>query len=310
VKFSKWIFAIILAIAVYAIFVVFSDVSLLVVQLENMDIRFFLLGICVIFTGLVLRVFRWHLMLKVLDVKINLKSTFLIYFSGTAFGLSPGRLGEVAKSHYLKRLVHTPVSTSAPTIIVERLLDVFAIMILLIFIFLISGKQHESIILVLITLSVSLFLIYQKKFLQSILSKMESLPLLGKISRKLIPVLDIIYVLTKPKILGKTLSFSILAWAIEALLVFFILKSFGIELSVITSQFIYIISSLVGSVSFLPAGIGAVEGSLLGLLLSEDISYDDALAPILVIRLIGLWMTILFGVIMNRITEITILKNK
>ena len=97
---------------------------------------------------------------------------------------------------------------------------------------------------------------------------------------------------------------------IEASVVYFILKAFGISLSIITTQFIYVISSLIGSISFLPGGIGTTEGGLLGLLFLQEISYDDALGPVLVIRLIALWMTILFGIIMCRIIEITILKGK
>ena len=239
-----------------------------------------------------------------------LKSTLLIYFSGTAFGLSPGRLGEVVKSHYLKRFVNTPITVSAPTIIVERFLDVFAILLIAFFAFLFSGIHHESVIFGFSALFISLFLIYQKKFLIRILTRIESIPFLGKISKNLISSIDIIFVLTQPKILGKTLSLSIISWVIEASVVYFVLKAFGISLSIITTQFIYVISSLIGSISFLPGGIGTTEGGLLGLLFLQDISYDDALGPVLVIRLIALWMTILFGVIMCRIIEITILKGK
>ena len=309
-KPSRWIFGIILGICVYAIFVLFSDVSLLIEQLENIEIQFIIMGVFVVFVGLVIRALRWHLMITRLNVKINLKSTLLIYFSGTAFGLSPGRLGEVVKSHYLKRFVNTPITVSAPTIIVERFLDVFAILLIAFFAFLFSGIHHESVIFGFSALFISLFLIYQKKFLIRILTRIESIPFLGKISKNLISSIDIIFVLTQPKILGKTLSLSIISWVIEASVVYFVLKAFGISLSIITTQFIYVISSLIGSISFLPGGIGTTEGGLLGLLFLQDISYDDALGPVLVIRLIALWMTILFGVIMCRIIEITILKGK
>jgi len=309
-KPSRWIFGIILGICVYAIFVLFSDVSLLIEQLENIEIQFIIMGVFVVFVGLVIRALRWHLMITRLNVKINLKSTLLIYFSGTAFGLSPGRLGEVVKSHYLKRFVNTPITVSAPTIIVERFLDVFAILLIAFFAFLFSGIHHESVVFGFSALSISLFLIYQKKFLIQILTRIESIPFLGKISKNLISSIDIIFVLTQPKILGKTLLLSIISWVIEASVVYFILKAFGISLSIITTQFIYVISSLIGSISFLPGGIGTTEGGLLGLLFLQEISYDDALGPVLVIRLIALWMTILFGVIMCRIIEITILKGK
>ena len=309
-KFTKWLLGIILAIGVYSVIIFLSDFSTLVHNLQNIKLEYVLLGIVAIFSGLIVRAFRWSLMIKMLDVKINLKASTLVYLCGTAFGLSPGRLGEVAKSLYLKRLVNTPISKTAPTIIVERFLDVFAILIIALSSSLLIGIENNIIFLGYVALGIFLFLIYQKKYLIKILEKTSSIPLLRKISQKLIPSVDIIFHLLKPKIFAKTFSLSILAWLIESLVIYFVLKSFDINLSVIKSSFIYVISSLIGSSSFLPGGIGTTEGGLLALFHLENISYDNAIAPILVIRIIVLWMTIIFGIIINRLTEITILKNK
>ena len=51
-KPSRWIFGIILGICVYAIFVLFSDVSLLIEQLENIEIQFIIMGVFVVFVGM------------------------------------------------------------------------------------------------------------------------------------------------------------------------------------------------------------------------------------------------------------------
>ena len=67
-KPSRWIFGIILGICVYAIFVLFSDVSLLIEQLENIEIQFIIMGVFVVFVGLVIRALRWLLMITNLNV--------------------------------------------------------------------------------------------------------------------------------------------------------------------------------------------------------------------------------------------------
>ena len=309
-KVSNWLLVFVGIISVYALFVMFSDISLLIEKFQNIELKYVVLGIVVVFIGLFLRAIRWFLMLKSLDVEINLKSCILIYFSGTAFGLTPGRLGEVIKSHYLKRLVNTPLTTSAPTIIVERILDVFAILFIAISIFFLIGIQNNIVFIGIGILALSFFLIYQRKLFLKLLNRTESTPIIGKLSKNLITAIDIIFTLTKPKSISLTLPLSILSWLLESFVVYFVLKSFDIQISVVSSIFIFVVSSLLGAISFLPGGVGATEGGLFGLLYLENISYNDAVGPVLVIRIIVLWMTIIFGLIINRLTEITILKNK
>jgi len=309
-KFRKWLLGIILAIGVYSIIIFLSDFSILVHHLQNVKMEYVLLGVLAIFSGLIVRSFRWNLMIRELGIQINLKSSILIYLCGTAFGLSPGRLGEVAKSHYLKRLVDAPISKTAPTIIIERFLDVFAILIIALSSVLLIGEKHQEILLGYIAVGIFLLLIYKKKHLIKILKKAESIPVLKRISNNLIPSIDIIFLLLKPKIFAKTFFLSALSWLIESLVVYLVLKSFNIDLSIIKSAFIYVVSSLIGSSSLLPGGIGTTEGGLLAFFLWENIKYDDAIGPIIVIRILVLWMTIIFGIIVNRLTEMTILKNK
>ena len=310
-KSSRWLLGIILAIVVYSIIIVFSDSEILFRNLQSVKIEYIMIAVIVVFLGLILRAFRWHLMIKTLDVDIKLKPSMLIYYCGTAFGLSPGRLGEVIKAHYLKRLVNTPVSKTAPTIIVERFLDVLAILIIAASFFLLLEVQNEIFItLGFIAIVIFLILIYQKKYLKRLFEKIHYLPLIGKFSQKLNISVDIIFLLLKPKIFAKTLFLTIVSWLFESLVVYFVLKSFGIDMEVIKSIFIYMISSLIGTASFLPGGIGGIEAGFLGFFLLEGISYDDAIGPILVIRILILWMVIIFGIIVNRITEMTILKNK
>ncbi len=309
-KSSYWLFVIILAITVYTIIVIISDIETLVDHLQSAKIEFILLGVFVVFIGLIPRSFRWYLMIKELGIKVDWKPVIPIYFSGLAFGLSPGRLGEVAKSIYLKRLVDAPIQKTAPTIIVERLLDVIAVLVISLSAFLLIGEKHVMIIISFFILLICLFLIYKKTYLIKILNKTQRIPFLGKFSNNLIASIDIIFVLLKPKLFIKMLILSVISWMIESLVVYFVLKAFDIDLSIIRSAFIYVTSSLVGAASFLPGGIGTTEGGFIGLLLLENIPYQEAIGPVIIIRSITLWLLIIFGIIIGKLTEIFILKKK
>lgn len=309
-KLSYWLLVTILAIVVYTIIIIFSDIEILVIHLQNAKIEFVLLGVFVVFIGLIPRSFRWYLMIRELGIKVNWKQIIPIYFSGVAFGLSPGRLGEVAKSIYLKRLVDAPIQKTAPTIIVERLLDVIAVLVISLSVFLLIGEKHVMMIIGFFILLICLLLIYKKTYLIKILNKTKHIPFLGKFSNNLITSVDIIFVLLKPKIFTKMLILSVISWMIESLVVYFVLKAFDIDLSILRSTFIYVISSLVGAASFLPGGIGTTEGGLIGLLILENVSYKEAIGPVIIIRSITLWMLIIFGVIIGKLTDVFILKKK
>ncbi len=290
--------------------VIISDFEILVEHLQTAKIEFILLGGFVVFVGLIPRSFRWYLMIRELGIKVDWKPVIPIYLSGLAFGLSPGRLGEVAKSIYLKRLVDAPIQKTAPTIIVERLLDVIAVLVISLLAFLLIGEKHVMIIVSFFILMICLFLIYKKIYLIKILNKTQRIPFLGKFSNNLIASIDIIFVLLKPKIFGITLILSVISWMIESLVVYFVLKAFDINLSIIHSAFVYVTSSLVGAASFLPGGIGTTEGGLIALLLLENIPIQESLGPVIIIRSITLWAIIIFGVVIGKLTEIFILRKK
>ena len=309
-KSSYWLFVIILAITVYTIIVIISDIETLVDHLQSAKIEFILLGVFVVFVGLIPRSFRWYLMIRELGIKVDWKPVIPIYFSGLAFGLSPGRLGEVAKSIYLKRLIDAPIQKTAPTIIVERLLDVIAVLVISLSAFLLIGEKHIMIIISFFILLICLFLIYKKTYLIKILNKTQRIPFLGKFSNNLIATIDIIFVLLKPKLFIKMLILSVISWMIESLVVYFVLKAFDIDLSIIRSAFIYVTSSLVGAASFLPGGIGTTEGGFIGLFLLENIPYQEAIGPVIIIRSITLWLLIIFGIIIGKLTEMFILKKE
>ena len=91
-------------------------------------------------------------------------------------------------------------------------------------------------------------------------------------------------------------TLSIIFWLIEAVVVYLVLLSFGIEnlefLRVIPT---YATSIMLGVLSLLPMGLGVVEGSLASFFSLQGISVSLSLTIVVIIRIFTRWYTVTVG---------------
>ena len=84
----------------------------------------------------------------------------------------------------------------------------------------------------------------------------------------------------------------------ESLGVYFILLSFDINLlNYVHVIATYTSSLILGAASFIPGGLGVVEGSLVGLLNFQGVDISDAFVLVVLIRLFTLWYSVIIGFI-------------
>jgi len=100
------------------------------------------------------------------------------------------------------------------------------------------------------------------------------------------------------KFVIKIITLSTLFWIFISSAVYFIIVGFGIEIFEIFGIWtMYTNSIMLGFVSFLPLGIGVVEGSFAGFMAYGGIDMSVALTLIIIIRLIVEWIPIGIGFI-------------
>src|SRR5207302_2656903 len=79
----------------------------------------------------VLRWLRWNYYLRVLGVSgVDRASSALVFLSGFAMGLTPGKSGELTKSYWLREMAAAPFARTAPIVFAERLVDGIAMLLL------------------------------------------------------------------------------------------------------------------------------------------------------------------------------------
>lgn len=250
-----------------------------------------------------LRWLRWNYYLRVLGVtRVDRAASALVFLSGFAMGLTPGKSGELTKSYWLREIAGAegaPLARTAPIVFAERLVDGIA-MLLLATSGLISFQFGAVALLGVAALAIAAVAVIQARTL--VHAMLDRVRRSARLTRPA-EVLETIYdsareLLTWPRLL-LAVGVGILSWGGECLALCVILLGLGAAPSlelVNQSTFALAAGSLVGSASLLPGGIGAAEGTVAAVLdLVARQPRDVAAAATLLIRACTLWFGVALG---------------
>ena len=222
----------------------------------------------------------------------------MIFISGFALGVTPGKVGELIKSQLLKNKFHIPRTKTAPLVIVERFYDFFAIAIISLFGILVF--EYSIYIFGILAIGISIFLIVtsSEKIFLKFLNKIEKIKFLKSFSNELPKSFNVIQKSTRGKIFPLSIILSVIFWFLDSMIAYLTLLSFGIDIiDYFVLMSIYTSSIILGVISFLPLGIGVVEGSLVGFLSINGIEFHLATAVVVFIRFFTRWIGVMAGFI-------------
>jgi len=293
----------ILAIGVAALVVAWGDAPAVLNALTRFPPVLILPVVLLTTWNYVLRWMRWNYYLRVLGVTgIGRGASALVFLSGFAMGLTPGKSGELTKSYWLRELVgadRAPLARTAPIVFAERLVDGIA-MLLLATSGLISFQFGALALIGVAAAAVAaVALIQARPLVHRVLGLLERRPRTRRVAEVLATVHDSAgELLTWPR-LALAVGVGVLSWGGECLALYLILLGLGtppgLEL-VNQATFALAAGSLVGSASLLPGGIGAAEGTVAAVLdLVAHQPRDVAAAATLLIRACTLWFGVALG---------------
>lgn len=300
---SKKFFFLISVIIFYLIFIVYSDFEKLPPTFSNFTYEYLPLLLFGTSLAMVIKGIRQHVMLKNLNVPITLKISILLYFAGSSMTLTPGGVGTIIKSYFLKKKYNTKISDTFPLIILERFHDLFAIACIITFtLFFISHYEITLlIIIVFLFLSFGFVTIRSKIFFSLIKQILFKIPKINLF----VSSIDESYIgfnsLTKLKITFQSWILSIISWAIDAIVIYFVFESFGLNQSIIFTTLSIHSSSLLGNITMIPAGLGVTEISAVGFLIQNGLELSLATSIVIIIRLVTTWFATIIGLVTSRI---------
>ncbi len=275
-------------------------------------------GLFLISIGYVLRYYRWRLIINSFGFYPLVKTDSKLWFASYAFTATPGKLGELIRCFFLKKIFDIPLKYSFFSITIERLFDFIAVLIYLIcFIW----NYERDVIMPLgkyLTLGIVFFVILivaikfkLNDFRQIIVylcdTKLKFLAKRFKINdyskfKNLNNIFNI-------NILFKITFLSIISWGLEGIAFLLLLKKLNFDISFLTATFIHTSAGLVGALTMLPGGLGSTEVITVFILKLQTIPIDYGIPVTSIIRLMTLWYITSLGIIFLFIIRKEIFKN-
>jgi glycosyltransferase 2 family protein len=258
----------------------------------------------IFYAGFPLRGLRWAMLVHRSGFPLTVRdSTEIIFLSWLVNCLVPAKLGDVYRAYLLK--INSPVSLSRTfgTVFIERILDLFAIVVLGLaagFVSFRSGLpadvQLVFLIGVVFVLVLAGGLLTMRNFGRRIITR---LPLPHRVLEFYDRFEEGVFASIGIAALPRLVIVTGFIWATEAMRLYLVVQALalpGVHLGISGAFFVALSASLLTAVPLTPAGIGFVETGVVGLLtLVYAVSNTDALAITLVDRAISVLSIIILG---------------
>lgn len=252
-----------------------------------------------------LRFVKWDYYLHQLNIhSIGKRDSAGIFTAGLTMAMTPGKVGELLKSYLVKQVSGAPMSATAPIVVAERLTDGVALLFLAAA-GLVIYQYGWQLLLFVFLLAIAIVVVAQNRRLAGVLFRFgERLPLVSRFMHLARAFYESAAQLLSLKNLLLALGIGFVSWSGECVAFFLVLLGLGFEptwLLMIQAAFILAASTLIGSVSMLPGGLGVADVSVTGMLIllvsSPLMTHNAAVAATLLIRFCTLWFGVSIGLV-------------
>ena len=301
---------VLLTVAVFVGLISYGDFKEIGRQLSHFPVSHIFAALGLVAVNYGLRFLRWAYYLRVLAISPPLGVNILVFLSGLAMSITPGKAGEVLKSYLLRDRTGVPVSVSAPVVVMERLTDVLSVVLLALLGLALLPMTVLPVLVVVLALCVAVMLL----ILTRRGDRLFSLPLLRRWKGALRTSYQGLRHLAVPRVMLIALVLGATAWFSEGVALWVILEGLDAHVSLLRALSIYAAATLVGAISALPGGLVSTEGSMVALLQQIGIVRGVASAGTLLVRLATLWFAVLVGLValawLNRVKPTAVAAGK
>jgi glycosyltransferase 2 family protein len=294
--------AIVLGVLVFGAVLLLSDFSALQKYAANFPWWLMMPALLLRVANWCIRFVKWHLYLRLVGVRgLALADSAAIFWTGLPLALSPGKAAELLKSLFVTNLTGTPVATTIPVVLAERVSDGLAVVLLIVFsIANLAAPQYWVVVVIpLILFATGIIILQFRPLCLALLAMLGKLPVLGKFATGFAHFYESSYKIVRWHNLLWAVSMGVVSNILDGIGVFLILLGVGVAPSAELfwqSLLVISLSTVAGSVSGMPGAIGAsdltITGTLQGLV---GLSLPQAGLATLLARIVQLWWGVLVG---------------
>lgn len=302
-KQYRKLFLFLIPIIIYLILILYSDAQKIINNIDHLKISLFLVFVGFWSLAVIIRVIRWHIFMKYVSDLIPFVKNVFYYLSGYSMLISPGRIGEVIKSPYIKRDYGISISKTAAVVFVERFYDTLASITIISVA--ISFTTLPKTILVIPTsiIAIMIAIMTNKKLFTKITMRLGKIKIIGNIIPNADESFEVIFGLIKSKFFFIGTGLTLCVVFCEAVSVYYLLESLGSKLDFATLAAVFHISNFLAAASMLPGGLGILEGGFSGLLILYHIPKDISFSAAVLIRIIATGLFSIIGLAFLRIVS-------
>ena len=280
-------------VVVFAGLAVYADLPDLLDHVSSIPTEYWLMALALALANYVLRLVRWHYYLALLGIRIGIGASTAIFLAGLTMVLSPGRVGELAKSYFLKEKLDVPVSVSAPAVIAERVIDLVCVLVLSLWG--LSLVPYGWVAGIVVAAAFGLFLLLGVTRWGS--GRVLRLPVPGRWRPFMTESRDSFRRIFSPGPLTVALLLGLAACFADGCALWLLLEALDADVSLGQAVSIYAASTLLGAITMLPGGLVGTEGGMVTLLQQLDLTRAAASSATLVVRICTLWFAVVLGVL-------------
>ncbi len=318
VKRIIW-FVIVLVLA-YAVYFIASDTQANLARLRAFPWQHLPIILGAVTANFLLRWVKWEWFRRAAGVDVPLGGSFLVYFSGFAMAISPGRVGELIKPFMYKEYFSKKMRRTIPLVFCERISDLIGMILLTVVTAAAfaagvgasgrsvfrqgDGQGGISVTLIqgflALTVVAMIALILgarSKKTVYWFLFGLGRRPSLSGPAGKLRKLYFATYPLLTFRNLFIASAIGAVSWSFECLALHMILKGVGAEgITLAQATFVFCMATIFGGfLFFMPGGAVGFEGSMLAMLWMLGTDRTEAGVAIVIVRFCTLFFSVLLG---------------
>lgn len=306
---KKTIISFIVSFAILYLLIKNIDINGVIAVSKNLNISIYVLAIAVHYSSFYVRGLRWKKLLNAIQIRTGTSAlTEMVFLSWFANSIVPAKIGDVYRTYLLKKYNSAPMSTSLGTIVVERIFDVAVLLTLIsvsgaiLFKDKMPGQIVQSleigyILLGFVILGLVLLKVFKDRIMQIIPNKFVII--FENLHRSVYDSFSNTNTFVNVSIL------TIVSWFLESARFLLVTRALGVDLDMPVIIFVALAASLLTAIPLTPAGLGAVEVSIVGILAIMGIDTAVGTSIALLDRVISYWSILAVGAIVYAVSDKT-----